>query len=616
MKEVDSIERYYLSNILNGGDEYYQYVGMVDDEDFSSNITREMYKAIKVFKDKNIVPDISLLYLYLEEHKKLKEDELDQVVNIFTIVYEKSTAKDMSSYVKLIKEKSVKSKLCSTLSEEISISNKDLSSEELVDNIEKKITDIKSLMDIKEMCPINEVRKKYSENFRKKYEDFKQYGVRVTGVPTGIKPLDNITSGFQRSDLIIIAGRPGMGKTSFGLSVLMNAALAGYHCAFFSLEMSSEQLIQRLISGHAKINQKLLRIGGVNEEEIQRIEVAEKLIDTLPIWLDDTPAATIQHIRNRCIALKNQGQLDIVFVDYLQIMGVSKGITIREQQISEISRGLKAIAKEFNVPVIALAQVNRNVEKSADKRPKMSDLRESGAIEQDADIIMFLYRDIVYNENTPLKEVAEVIIEKHRNGDSGTVFVQFDAKYTLFNTEIEIDQKQAKAIVSMNKLGDSKKSETKESIKKTFNKNNFPKENNSFNNDPFKKDTIEKENKDPFKKDNFLKKPTPLKTEKNDDDYLDNEDKIQIDNAELFKCLSNAPDRLYSDEEVEAYLKENNFPTLKGLRAFAEIIRYQEMNKERKVIHKNGNIYYEDTKEYISTFDEYINNYKKESIKG
>ena len=257
----------------------------------------------------------------------------------------------------------------------------------------------------------------------------------ISGVPSLFPDLDKITNGFQASDLIIVAGRPGMGKTSFGLNVLYNAASAGYSCVFFSLEMSSEQLVNRLISCEKKIGMDKLRTGNLNQDDWRSLGEFTSNLEKFEIYLDDTPQITVNQIRSKCRKLKSKlgGRLDMIFVDYLQIMGFNKSITVREQQISEISRSLKALAKELNVPIMAFAQVNRGVEARSDNRPMLSDLRESGAIEQDADIIMFLYRDTMYNKESSYQNIAEVIVAKHRNGSTGTVYLGFDPSFTSFD---------------------------------------------------------------------------------------------------------------------------------------------------------------------------------------
>ncbi|AWV90930.1 replicative DNA helicase [Bradymonas sediminis] len=256
----------------------------------------------------------------------------------------------------------------------------------------------------------------------------------ITGVPSGFADLDEMTAGWQRSDLIIVAARPAMGKTSFTLNMAAHAAISrGIPAVFFSLEMSNEQLAIRLLCSEARVDQSKLRRGNMNDQEWAKLIKAAGSLSEAQIFLDDTPALPIMEFRSKCRRLKAEHDIGIIFIDYLQLMRGSGGPNgSREQEISEISRNLKAVAKELNVPVIALAQLNRGVESRADKRPMMSDLRESGAIEQDADIITFIYRDEVYNPDTEEKGVAEIIIGKHRNGSIGSVKLRFFGPITRF----------------------------------------------------------------------------------------------------------------------------------------------------------------------------------------
>ncbi|WP_303849681.1 replicative DNA helicase [Seleniivibrio woodruffii] len=255
---------------------------------------------------------------------------------------------------------------------------------------------------------------------------------QLSGVNTGFKDLNNVTNGLQNSDLIIVAGRPGMGKTAFSLNVALNAAyMDNRSVVFFSLEMSSHQLAQRLLAAQAGVESNKLRGGKFTMEEWQKLASAAGVLGDMKLFIDDTPAITPLELRAKCRRIKREHGLDLIFVDYLQLMGATKGDN-REQQISEISRSLKALAKELNIPVIALSQLNRGVEQRADKRPMISDLRESGAIEQDADMIIFLYRDEVYNKQSDRMGIAEVIIAKHRNGPVTEVELSFIKEYMLF----------------------------------------------------------------------------------------------------------------------------------------------------------------------------------------
>jgi replicative DNA helicase len=255
----------------------------------------------------------------------------------------------------------------------------------------------------------------------------------VTGMPTGFTDFDHMTAGLQPGDLIIVAARPSMGKTALALNMAEYAALkTGRAAAVFSMEMSASQLAFRLISSLGRINQQHLRTGDLADEEWPRVTSAITLLADSKIFIDDTPALSPLELRSRARRLKREHDLGIIVIDYLQLMAVPGNKENRATEISEISRSLKALAKELQVPVIALSQLNRSLEQRADKRPVMADLRESGAIEQDADVIVFIYRDEYYNQDSPDKGLAEIIIGKQRNGPTGTVKLTFRGQYTRF----------------------------------------------------------------------------------------------------------------------------------------------------------------------------------------
>ena len=260
----------------------------------------------------------------------------------------------------------------------------------------------------------------------------------LTGVTSGFKDLDNYTAGFQASDLIILAARPSMGKTALALNIAFNAAYKSkppVPVAFFSLEMSNEQLVRRLLSGEGRVDaSQIRRAAFLTGDEWRKLQEAAGILLDCPIYIDDTPGATVLDIRAKSRRLKADGKLGLIVIDYLQLMQGRPELSSREQQISEISRSLKGLAKELKVPVIALSQLSREPEKRERKRPQLSDLRESGAIEQDADVVMFIYRDEVYRKDSAdNKGIAEVIIGKQRNGPIGTVKLHFEAKFTRFD---------------------------------------------------------------------------------------------------------------------------------------------------------------------------------------
>ncbi len=283
---------------------------------------------------------------------------------------------------------------------------------------------------------------------QKQLEELSQKSEGLTGIPSGFTEMDRITSGWQASDLIIVAARPGMGKTSFTLSLAKNAAMDyGKGVALFSLEMSNIQLVQRLISMEAEISSRKLRNGQLEAHEWQQLHTAVEKLSTVPIFIDDTPAINSFELRAKCRRLKMQHDIQLVIIDYLQLMTGSidnRKSGTREQEISSISRALKGMAKELGIPVIALSQLSRAVEtRGGEKRPQLSDLRESGAIEQDADIVSFIYRpeyyDITESEGMSLKGIAEIIIAKHRNGALDTIKLRFIDQFAKFTNLDEFD---------------------------------------------------------------------------------------------------------------------------------------------------------------------------------
>jgi replicative DNA helicase len=269
----------------------------------------------------------------------------------------------------------------------------------------------------------------------------------ISGIPSGFVEIDQVTAGWQRSDMIVIAARPGMGKTAFVLSAARNTALKGYGVAIFSLEMSSVQLVKRLIAGESRINSEKLRKGDLADHEFQQLHSRIQKLAAAPIYIDDTAAISIFDFRAKCRRLKAQYDIQLVIIDYLQLMSAKDGKNSgnREQEISMISRSIKEIAKELNIPIIALSQLSRSVEQRSDKKPILSDLRESGAIEQDADIVSFLYRPsyykiLKYDDGTSTHGIGEFLIEKHRNGKTAAVRLRFEDEFARFSNLSEPNQ--------------------------------------------------------------------------------------------------------------------------------------------------------------------------------
>lgn len=301
--------------------------------------------------------------------------------------------------------------------------------QEIIDGAERAIFQIGDISTGKTLIPLGGVVQQVFDDIKARAESPGD----VQGLPTGYRDLDLKLGGLQSTDLIILAARPAMGKTAFALNMVCRTALDSQaHVAVFSLEMGSEQLAGRLLASESRVLAHRMKTGRLHQDDWPMLVEAAERLHAAPIFLDDTPALTLASLWSKCRRLKSERGLDLVVVDYLQLMKGTGKEQSREQEISGISRGLKGLAKEFNVPVIALSQLNRGVEQRADKRPMMSDLRESGAIEQDADLIMFLYRDEVYNENTELKGIAEVLVRKHRHGDIGDVKLFWRGEYLRF----------------------------------------------------------------------------------------------------------------------------------------------------------------------------------------
>ena len=341
------------------------------------------------------------------------------------------TTANVQKYVNIVDEKATLRKLIKTANEIIELGYSPTEDvEDIMAGAEKKIFDIIQNKNQKSYSPIKDV---LIESFTKLEELYNQKSV-VTGIPTGFIELDYKTAGLHGSDLILVAARPAMGKTAFALNIAANAAIrANVPVALFSLEMSKEQLVNRVLCMEAMVDSNKVRTGKLEEDDWSKLAGVVGPLSESGIYIDDTPGISIMEIRTKCRKLKMEKNIGLIVIDYIQlIQGSGKKNSSREQEISEISRSLKILAKELNVPVIALSQLSRAVEQRPEHRPMLSDLRESGAIEQDADIVMFLYRDDYYNPDSEDKDIAEVIIAKHRGGSTGTVKLLWMGSYTKF----------------------------------------------------------------------------------------------------------------------------------------------------------------------------------------
>ncbi|MGA3118265.1 MAG: replicative DNA helicase [Syntrophobacteraceae bacterium] len=399
-------------------------------DEFYKESHRIIFTVIQDLFERNEPVDILTVTNLLDERKQL--ESVGGVSYIAALTDAMPTSSNVAAYAKIINEKAVLRKLIQSANEIISFAyGGGKSSEEVLDTAEAAIFRIAERKIRNSYFPLKEVIKKNIETI----ERYQEYRESVTGVPSGYKDLDKLTAGFQKSDLIIIAARPSMGKTALGLCIARNAAKeSGIPVGFFSLEMSKEQLAMRLLCSEARVDSHKIRSGFLSRQECGKLLQAAGLFMDVPIYIDDTPAISPLELRAKARRIMADQGLGLVVVDYLQLMRGRDTVERREQEISEISRSLKGLAKELDIPVIAIAQLNRKVEERTDKRPLLSDLRESGAIEQDADVIAFIYRDEVYAKQA-CKEpgVAEIIIGKQRNGPSGeTVKLAYISTYTRF----------------------------------------------------------------------------------------------------------------------------------------------------------------------------------------
>ncbi len=334
-------------------------------------------------------------------------------------------------YIKIVEEKALLRQLIKASNELIDLGyaqNEDI--EMVMDQAEKKIFDIMQGKNQKGFSPIKDILIETFSEIEKLYNQKEP----ITGVPTGFADLDYKTAGLHNSDLILVAARPAMGKSAFALNIAANAAInAKVPVAIFNLEMSKSQLVNRMLCSEAMVDSNKIRTGKIEEDDWAKLATALGPLSEAPIYIDDTAGISVAEIRAKCRKLKLEKNIGLVVIDYLQlIQGSGKRNASREQEISEISRSLKILAKELDIPVIALSQLSRAAEQRADHRPMLSDLRESGAIEQDADIVMFLYRDDYYNPDTEKKNIAEIILAKHRAGSTGTVELLWMGSYTKF----------------------------------------------------------------------------------------------------------------------------------------------------------------------------------------
>lgn len=429
-------EQAVLGGVFLRNDVFHTLVDTISDEDFYSPAHRKIYQAFQELYRRREPVDLVTVAEYLQTRGEL--DEIGGTVYLASLAESVASAANAVFHAQIVRDKSVRRRLIQTSSEILTnCFEVGEETEALLDQAEQQIFSIAE----SKGKPVFMSSKDLVNRVFEQLELRAGQGDLVTGVPSGYTDFDHMTAGLQKSDLIILAARPSMGKTALALNIGMRSAIQhDVPVAIFSLEMSMDQLMMRLLGCHGRVDLSRLRSGYLNDEDWARLYQAAEDLSRAPIFIDDTPALTTMEIRARCRRLKADKGVGLIIVDYLQLMRSSRKSDSREQEISDISRNLKALAKELEVPVIALSQLNRKVEERSDKRPMLSDLRESGAIEQDADVIVFIYRDAAYNkaEDNPNKNVAEIIIGKQRNGPVGTLRLAYFGQYTVFDNLTEV----------------------------------------------------------------------------------------------------------------------------------------------------------------------------------
>ncbi|MCD6281251.1 MAG: replicative DNA helicase [Deltaproteobacteria bacterium] len=423
-------EEYILGAVLLENSSLDEVIQIIRPDDLYSERNRIIFEEMLDLRDRGIVIDYVSLTEALETKGKLAS--AGGASYISQLADRIPTTANIEYYASIVKNKSVLRSLINAASSIVKIARQPY--DDVSDAVEEAEQLIFSIN--RDLYAKNKGLVKIGSLVTEVYHNLTRISkgeISQVGIPTGFVDLDTLLMGLHSSDLVIIAGRPSMGKTALALNISQYiACVEKIPVALFSLEMSKEQVVHRLLASEARIDQFRLRTGYLHGDEWNTLLEAAGTISDAPLYIDDTPAITSMEMRAKLRRLAMSESLGVVVIDYLQLMSSRRRIDSREQEISEISRSLKAVAKEFNVPVVALSQLNRKVEDRENKRPRMSDLRESGAIEQDADVICFIYRDEVYNEASPEKGIAEIIVAKHRNGPTDTIKLKWFAEYTRF----------------------------------------------------------------------------------------------------------------------------------------------------------------------------------------
>jgi replicative DNA helicase len=428
-------EEAVLGSILLNPDALFDVASFLQADDFFIVRNGWVWEAIVRLQERNEQIDYITVVEELRHQERL--EEIGGAAYITYLINHTPSSIYAETYGHIVERAAIRRRMLNAASQIARLAHEESADiNEVIDQSEAALFAVTERRLRKDIIPIRLAISDYFDRIEYLYGQDQE----SLGVPTGFTDLDRLLGGLQKSDLIIVAGRPGMGKTSWLLSVALNAARVGMRVASFSMEMSNEQIVQRLVSSETGINTQQLRLGKLDEREWALFTEATDKLSRLRVFLDDTPALSPLQLRSKCRRLYSEHGLDLIMVDYLQLMSSGTGYNEnRVQEISFISRSLKQVARELNVPVLAAAQLSRAVEQRQDKRPQLSDLRESGSIEQDSDVVLFIYRDEVYNEHTERPNQADVIVAKHRNGPTGNVALYFRKELTQFSNLSKTD---------------------------------------------------------------------------------------------------------------------------------------------------------------------------------
>jgi len=426
-------EQSVLGAVLLDNSALHKVLEILEEGDFYKEAHTDIFKAIINLYERNEPVDLVTLTNIMKGKGTL--EKVGGASYLASLVEYVPTSANVSYYARIVKEKALLRELIRVATEIVEEAHRSPGGvEEFLDKAERTIFEISEKRSKRSYFSMKDLMKESFRFIEKKYETQEL----ITGVPSGFSELDNLTSGFQDSDLVIIAGRPSHGKTALALNIALNAAVSTSKpvpVGIFSLEMSKEQIVLRMLSCTTQVGGDKLRKGIITDQEWRRLTDVGDLMSKAPVYIDDTPALSALALRAKARRLKVEHDIKLIIVDYLQLMQGPPDANTREQEISEISRSLKAMAKELSIPVVALSQLSRRTELHPTKRPQLSDLRESGALEQDADLILFVYRDELYDKESKDRGKAEIIIGKQRNGPLGTIRLIFRQEFTRFENE-------------------------------------------------------------------------------------------------------------------------------------------------------------------------------------